>query len=201
MEITKLLTFNYQKCSSQYEIDNYIRVLRKNLLDLKLQNDFLLKEESYIPIKVHREYYFDEEEMFETDLKDKDADYKAITITFDQKKFPQLIITPLSEQIKYIEKVISNLLYEQHITAIYGSFERQKNGYIHGHFIVPYYGNHHNLQTHINTYFTDRTKGDKQYAVLIKPVDNLSVWFKYMNKKETFKKFLEYNLKINSLNI
>ena len=198
-DLAKLINKNYQKFTSQYEVDDYIRSLRRELVTLKLQNDFLLKEESYIPIKVERNYPFKNEELLVKDIEEPNRDFIAITITFDQKKFPQLIITPLHQQIKYIEKVISTIIYEQHITAVYGSFERQKNGYIHAHLIAPYYGDHNNLEKQLSTYFTNRT-GEQQHAVLIKPVTDLNKWLIYINKKEDFKEFIEYNLKIKSLN-
>ena len=192
--LIKLLNTNYHKYQAQYEVDDYIRQLREAVKTLKLQNDYLSKKESYIPLTVPRNYIFNNEFMDETELENPTDNFIAITITFDQKKFPQLIITPLSEQINYIKKVLSIFIYDESFTSIYGSFERQKNGYIHAHLIMPYYGNILNLHDKLSPYFTNRSKSNKQYAVLIKPVDNLQKWFEYINKTETFKEFIEYNL-------
>jgi hypothetical protein len=203
--IIQLVNKNYSKMTSMYEIEDYIRQLRKTVLDLKLKNNFLLKNEQYLPIKCERNYPFDESIMELEELEEPDRDFIAINITYDQKKFPQLIITPLEEQKKYIKKVFSNLLYEERITAVYGCFEKQKNGVIHGHYIVPYYGDHSELEEYINSYFTNRKFGDKQYAVLIKKVTTKIDWFTYMNKDEPSPPysvrrkengdFIEYNLR------
>lgn len=211
VDIPKLVNKNYQKFTSQYEVDDYIRSLRRALIDLKLQNDFLLKTEQYIPISCERNYPFDEDKMTVDQLDEPNRDYIAINVTFDHKKFPQLIITPLEEQKKYIKKVFSNLLYDNHITAVYGCFEKQKNGTIHGHFIAPHYGNFDNLEEHINTYFTNRTKQQQRYAVLIKPVTDKGNWFVYMNKDEPAPPycvrrkergdFIEWNLRKKTLDL
>lgn len=199
-EFSKLVNKNYQKYTSQYEVDEYIRQLRRSLIDLKLKNDFLLKEELYIPIKVERNYPYNNDQITIDQIQEPNRNFIAITITYDHKKFPQLFITPISEQIKYIEKVFSVLLYDNDITAVYGSFERQKNGFIHGHFITPYYGNYKHLENYISTYFTNGHNG-KQHAVLIKPVDDINKWLQYINKKEDFKDYLEYNIKIKTLDL
>lgn len=207
MELVKLLNKNYGKFTSQYQVDEYIRLLRSSIKQLKLQNDFLMKEEQYIPITVPVNYPYNNDIMFDNEIEDLDKDFIAVTITFDQKKFPQLIITPLNEQIKYIEKVFSILIYDKHITGLYGAFERQKNGYIHGHFIMPHYGDHNNLLETITPYFTNRTI-KQQHAVLIKKIrkcefvtHNIPKWFQYMNKVETFKEYIEYNLRKKTLEL
>lgn len=195
-EMNKLLILNYSKLTNQFEVDQYIRDLRNALKKKIMQNDFLLKKESYIPIKCNYEFPFKEEIMEYSMIKDIDRDFIAITLTFDQKMHPQLIITPQYDQIKYIKKVISNLIYENHITAVYGCFEKHKSGYIHSHLLVPHYGSHNDLQDKILPYFTNRKK---QHAVLIKHVDDLKKWIDYINKESD--DFIEWNLRKNTLEI
>jgi len=209
--VSNLVKINYQKYSSQYEVDDYIRKLREIVVRLKIQNDFLLKEESYLPLKLdHQKIAFNSGKKCHTDLEEVSIQYKAITITFDHKKFPQLIITPINHQQEYIEKVISQCIHDEIFNGVYGCFELQKNGVVHGHFIVPYYANELILYEKLVPYFTDRI--GKQYAVLIKNVDNVEKWFEYMNKDEPVPpysvrpkdkyQFIEYNIcKRNTLDL
>ena len=196
--ISKIVNISYSKFSNQYELDDYIRKLRNMVIKLKLQNDFLLKEESYLPLKVENMVSFNTDKKYHTDLAEVNIQYKAITITFDHKKFPQLIITPKNHQQNYIEKVISICIREELFTGVYGCFELQGNGTIHGHFIIPYYGDEKLLYEKLIPYFTDRKQ--KQYAIVIKTVDDIVGWFTYMHKES--KDFIEYNLmKKNSLDL
>jgi len=136
--------------------------------------------------------------MYVTDIELPDRDYIAITLTFDQQKHHQLILTPTYEQKKYIEKVISNLLYEQLISAVYGCFEKHKSGFIHSHLLVPHYGDYNNIYNKLIPYFTNR-EFKKQHAVLIKPVKDLTKWVNYINKESS--DFIEWNLKKNTIEI
>lgn len=202
-QLAKLINKNYQKLTSQYEVDDYIRQLRFAVKELKLQNDFLLETQSYLPIKQPiNNYSFNDQQVNYEDIQDPEVDYYAITLTFDSKKFPQLIITPDIEQIKYIKKVISTILYERLFTRVYGSFEKHKSGIIHFHGVIPLYkslDNKINLDLLLKPYFTDSEHN--KHAVLTKPVDDLQLWIKYINKPETYKIFLEWNFKKNTLEI
>lgn len=196
-EIQKLLKKDLNKINPS-ELQEYVFKLKKSLYFKTLQNDYLLKNESYINIECPVYYPFNREEMYLTDIELPNRDYIAITLTFDQQKHPQLILTPTYEQKKYIEKVISNLLYEQLISAVYGCFEKHKSGYIHSHLIVPHYGDYNNLLSTIVPYFTNREL-KKQHAVLIKPVTDLNKWLTYINKESL--DFIEWNLKKNTIEI
>lgn len=188
-----LLKMDTSKIVWSGDLDRYLRLIRQALKEKIIQNDFLLKTESYIPLDCTMVYPFTREIMTVNDIEVPNRDFIAITITFDQQKHPQLIITPQYDQKKYIEKVISNLLYDKHITAVYGSFEKHKSGFIHTHLIVPHYGDYNNLLQTITNYFTNRKK---QHAVLIKKVDNLEKWLNYINKESD--DFYEFNLRKNN---
>jgi len=193
-----LLKKDVSKIQFSGDLDKYLRLIRQALKEKIIQNDFLLKKESYIPLECPVYYPFNREPIEVTDIELPNRDWLAITITFDQQKHPQLIITPSFEQKKYIEKVISNLLYEQHITAVYGSFEKHKSGYIHSHLIIPHYGSTINLLETITSYFTNRTI-EKQHAVLIKDVTDISKWIGYINKES--QDYFEFNLRKNTIEI
>lgn len=195
--IRKVLNKDYSKMDS-LKLESHIRALKKYLYFKTLQNDFLLKKESYLPIECPVNYPYNREKMLITDIELPNRDWLAITITFDQQKHPQLILTPTYEQKKYIEKVISTILYEQHITAVYGSFERHKSGYIHSHIIIPHYGAYHNLYNKLVPYFTNRPI-PKQHAILIKPVTDLDKWLNYINKESL--DFIEFNVRKNTIEI
>lgn len=179
-------------------LDKYIRLLRRSLKEKIIQNDFLLKKESYIPLEVPVNYPFDTQRLEIDDIEVTNRDFIAITVTFDQQKHPQLIITPAYDQKKYIKKVFSSLIYEQHITAVYGCFEAHKSGFIHAHLIVPHYGDYNDLHNKLTGYFTNRTN-TKQHAVLIKPVNDLKKWINYINKEST--DFIEWNIRKKSLDL
>lgn len=197
--ISKVVSIDYSAFSNQSEIDQYIRKLRQTVIKLKLQNDFLLKEESYLPLKVENMVAFNSQKMYHTDLQEVNIQYKALTITYDHKKFPQLIITPRNHQQNYIEKVLSICIRDELFTGVYGCFELQGNGTVHGHFIIPYYANENQLYEKLVPYFTDKVH-PKQYAIKIKDVDDIAGWFTYMHKES--KDYIEYNLmKKNSLDL
>jgi len=196
-EISKLLKKDFSKMTA-LELQNYVFKLKNAVYSLKLRNDFLLKTESYINIECPVNYPFNREQMNVTDIELPNRDWIAITLTFDHQKHPQLILTPSYEQKKYIEKVISNLLYEQHITAVYGSFEKHKSGYIHSHILIPHYGPHNNLLEILVPYFTNRPI-PKQHAVLIKSVTDISKWISYLNKES--QDYYEFNLRKNTIEI
>jgi len=196
-QIQKLLKKDLNKIN-QLNLQEYVFKLKNALYFKTLQNDLLLKNESYINIECPVYYPFNREQMYVTDIELPDRDYIAITLTFDQQKHHQLILTPTYEQKKYIEKVISNLLYEQLISAVYGCFEKHKSGFIHSHLLVPHYGDYNNIYNKLIPYFTNR-EFKKQHAVLIKPVKDLTKWVNYINKESS--DFIEWNLKKNTIEI
>jgi len=197
--LVKLLTKNYNNCTAQHEIDEYIRDLRKACIDLKLKNDFLLEKRSYLPIVCLQTYCFNDNKLNISDFETiSSLNCVAITLTFDPKKFPQLIITPQYDQILYIQKVISNYLYGKMFNQIYGSFELQQNGNVHFHGIAPYYDEPRVLQSCLAAEFTNRNPL-KQNAVLVKPVNDLEGWLTYINKESN--DYLEYGIKKKCLEI
>lgn len=195
-KLIKLLSEEYQNLQ-QYEIDDYIRKLRKTIISLRLKNEFLEKKETYLP-NVLKEFdstqkylYFTQDEIEKEELLEKNVQYAALTITYDINFFPQLIITPLWEQENYIKRVLMKFIQENHFQSIYGSYELQQNGRIHFHGIIPYYAATAELQDQIATYFTSR-QGKSQKAVLVKPVNDIQGWLNYINKKDSYKKIINY---------
>lgn len=196
-KIIQLLSFDYhQDNTQQYTIDDYIRKLRKTIVSLKLQNDFLEQKNNYLPkvLKNDNEILnFTRHEIESADYLQENINYVAITITYDINYFPQLLITPLWEQENYIKRILSKFLKEKNINSVYGSYELQQNGRIHFHGIIPYYGDLLELEKEMAIYFTNHT-GKRQKAVLIKQIDDIQGWLNYINKKDSYKKFIEYQM-------
>jgi len=195
-KVLKLLTHDYQNHIHHYETDDYIRKLRKMITNLALRNDFLEQKNNYLPkvLKNDNEILnFSHKEIETVDQLEKNNNYGALTITYDPNYFPQLLITPLWEQENYIKRVLSKFINENRFKSVYGSYELQQNGRIHFHGIIPIY-DYNKLDEEIANYFTSYT-GTKQKAVKIKPVDDVQGWLDYINKKDKYKKILEYQLR------
>lgn len=196
--IIRLLNVDYSKFSHQNDVDDYIRKLRKTVTTLKIQNDYLNKTESYLPkvLKKDSDMVNFTRSVIESCSQLPNVAYIALTITYDPRFFPQLIITPLWEQENYIKRVLANIINKEIIKSIYGSFELQVNGRIHFHGLIPFYGTSEivKLEDELSGYFTDVKKNQK--AILIKPVDDIPKWLNYINKKEHYKTHLCYNFDI-----
>lgn len=199
VSIISLLSLDYSKFSQQFEVDDYIRRLRDMVTQLKIKNDFLLEKKTYLPmvIKKDSDMVNFTRSVIESCSQVEQVAYIAVTITYDPRFFPQLIITPLWEQENYIKRVLAHQINNNRITSIYGCFELQKNGRIHFHGIIPVYGSEKiaKLEDELSAYFTS---GTHQKAIKIKPVDNIQKWLDYINKKEEYKTYLEYNMKVNN---
>lgn len=196
-KLLNLLTYEYQNFQ-QCEVDDYIRKLRKMVTNLALRNDFLEQNNSYLPkvLKNDNEILnFTRNEIESVDQLDENIQYAALTITYDINYFPQLIITPLWEQENYIKRILTKFLKEKNIKSLYGSYELQQNGRIHFHGMIPYYANLEELENEMACHFTSHT-GKRQKAVLIKWVDDIQGWLNYINKKDKYKKLIEYQMVI-----
>ena len=195
-QIISLVKKDYQHdLSLQYQVDGYIRELRKIIVQQQNQLDFLLKTESYMPYIETLNIPFDDIQVELSDISHLTTDFLALTLTLDPSKFPQLMFTPYYDQIKYFKKIFSKLIIDEHISGVYGSFEKHASGNIHCHCIIPIYATQDNinqLTDFIRPYLTNRT--NNKHAILIKPVTDASGWFKYINKQTDFKEFMEYNI-------
>lgn len=160
--------------NTQENVSMYIRELRSTLRDLLLENTILRKEATlpdlnqkcnfnYNPLPPNHFY-------FQKEL----DDYLFLTITYDPRKFPQLIVSNSEDQKRYIEQVIALAITNQVITLFYGVYELQKNGNIHVHIILNKYSSEENIETiksFFTPYFTDRK--NNTYAIDCKAVTNI----------------------------
>lgn len=107
-----------------------------------------------------------------------EREYIFYTLTFDPDKFG--VNNQPEDEKNYLLFLITQLISQQMISSIYGSFEYQKNGAIHAHFISKFedYGLIHN---HFKRGLTNRPRNNK--AVLIKPVNGLEKLWRYINKE------------------
>lgn len=159
----------------------YIRSLRTHLKDLLLENTIYCQEATLPDIgDINPNFKYsplDPDHWWFTYANDdcERFDYLFITLTFDPRKFPQLICTSKEEQKKYIEKVITKAIEQNIIKTFYGVYELQANGNIHYHFITSLYDTMENtkaIKQWFTQWFTDRK--DNKYAVDIKRVTNMA---------------------------
>lgn len=203
--IARLLSKDYSKFSTQFELDNYIRQLRKELQTQYIRNQVLLEETDYIKELSDQSILVQEtDKLYHTDIISQLGTPYEITATIDPNRFKTISIIPDYIQIKYFKKIFSKLIIDDIIPNLYGAFEKQKNGNIHFHGITYIYNNNEqsiNIEKHITSYLTN-----KQYRpnarfknTQCKPVKNVVNWFTYMNKES--ETFIEYNLKEKSLDL
>lgn len=155
-------------------LSQYIKDLRISLKDLIIENQ-LITQKGLLPKIGHisklfkhnqidpKHYFFDK----------GNDDYLFVTITFDPKKYPQLIVTPDYQQKEYIEQILTKATANDVIASFYGVYEKQKNGNIHFHFIVQKYSsieNQNEIKDFFTPYFTDRRS---KYAIDVRPVNNM----------------------------
>lgn len=215
--VASLLSKDYSKLNG-FELEDYIRLLKKQLRKATLQNAYLLNEEQKMYIKELKDIQsipFNNEQL-ELEHVDVSGDAFAITATIDPSKFPQLILTPQHEQIKYFKKIFSKLIIDNEIPNLYGSFEAHQNGNIHFHGIVYMYFTYeakYRLEELISSHLTNRKyfriaksydcrkqpDPDKGKNTIAKPVTDFEGWFIYMNKKPL--DFIEWKLKKNTLDL
>lgn len=207
-QVSTLLQLNYSKYQTQSEVDDYIRQLRSALRDATLKNAFLLEEEQKMYIKDLHDipnYPFDNRIMTPEDMMPQEATAFEITATIDPKRFPQLIITPIHEQIKYFKRIFSKLFIDNELSNIYGSFETQKNGNIHFHGITYIYNNtttSNRIEEHISSYLTNAkyNTNSKFKNTQVKPLRLATLhWFIYINKSPL--DHIEYNLRKKTLDL
>lgn len=215
--VASLLSKDYSKLSG-FELDDYIRLLKRELRKATLQNAYLLEEEQKMYIKELSDITslpFNNEQLEFSNV-DVSGDAFAITATIDPSKFPQLMLVPQHEQIKYFKKIFSKLIIDGEITNLYGSFEAHQNGNIHFHGIIYMYFTYeakYRLEELISSYLTNRKyfriaksydcrkqpDPDKGKNTIAKLVTDFPGWFIYMNKKPL--DFIEWKIKKNSLDL
>lgn len=166
--------------NAQENISLYIRQLRTCLQTVLMENIIYRQEATlpdigdinpffkYSPIEDHWWFSFGD--------KDSEAQpFLFITLTFDPRKFPQLIVCPHEEQKKYIEQVLTKSIEENIIKHFYGVYELQANGNIHFHFITSLYDTKENekqIKQWFSKWFTDRK--ENKYSVDVKRVHDLN---------------------------
>lgn len=203
--IARLLSKDYSKFSTQFELDNYIRQLRKELQTQYIRNQVLLEETDYIKELSDQSILVQEtDKLYHTDIISQLGTPYEITATIDPNRFKTISIIPDYIQIKYFKKIFSKLIIDDIIPNLYGAFEKQKNGNIHFHGITYIYNNNEqsiNIEKHITSYLTNKPyKPNARFKnTQCKPVKNIVNWFTYMNKES--ETFIEYNLKEKSLDL
>lgn len=172
-----LLTLLERDPNKEENLSMYIRELRSGFRELLLQNT-IYRQEATLPHICKISPYFrynpvsDSHWFFQfCDSEDERHDYLFITLTFDPRKFPQLIVCPEEEQKQYIEQVLTIAHDTQKIGLFYGVYELQGNGNIHYHMITSLYDSKENkdsIKSFFTPFFTDRL--ENKYAVDVKQV-------------------------------
>lgn len=203
--IARLLSKDYSKFSTQFELDDYIRQLRTALRTQFIQNQVLLEETDYIKdLKDQSIITSDTDKLFQMDIEEPIGTPFEITATIDPNRFKTISIIPDYCQIKYFKKIFSKLIIDNELPNLYGAFEKQKNGNIHFHGITYIYNNDEqsiNLEKLISSYLTDKPyRPNARFKnTQCKPIKDITKWFAYMNKESD--QFIEYNLKKKSLDL
>lgn len=175
VNLAKSLALLNRNPNDETNISSYIRELRSSLADLLMENS-ILRDEASLPFisKISKSFRYNplppNHYYFQKGL----DDYLFLTITFDPRKFPQLIITSQEEQKQYIEQVLTKANQQEIITLFYGVYELQKNGNIHIHIILNKYNSKENIET-IKSFFTPffTARKDNKYCIDVKPVTNM----------------------------
>lgn len=114
----------------------------------------------------------------------EEREYVFITLTFDPEKFGQN--NDPEDEKKYLLFLISKLVRSDNLSQVYGSFEYQKNGSIHCHFISKF-SDYGYIKQQFKKGLTNRPRNDK--AVDIKPVKGLKKLWDYINKEPNGKEW------------
>lgn len=203
--VVSLLSKDYSKMQS-FELEEYIRTLKHHLRKATIQNAYLLDVEQKMYIKELSDVSILPFNNMVTELEDVDisGDSYAITATIDPKKFPQLILVPQHEQIKYFKRIFSKLIIDGELSNLYGSFETHQNGVIHFHGITYIYNTYETkcrLEQLISSYLTNTkyNPNSRFKNTLLKSVDDTTKWFIYMNKNPVDN--IEWKLRKNTLDL
>lgn len=142
------------------------------------------KYKSLIEKNFHR-YAFPAKEF----PKIQENDYIFITLTFDPERFGSN--NDSEDEKQYLLYIITKLVESNNLFDIYGSFEYQRNGSIHCHFISKF-SDYSYIKKQLTRDLTNRPRNDK--AVDIRPVKGLQKLWNYINKEPNGKEwFVTYN--------
>jgi len=172
--------------NSHHGLSQYLKDLR-TVLRSTVEELMIRREQPIFPILPVKLYNFNyhKEETTHWFFDKDENDYLFITITFDPRKFPQIVVATHIQQQKYIEQAIASSIEEEVIRLFYGVLEEQKNGNLHFHFVVQKYNCKDNINQLIEFFkplFTD-VKTNK-YCIDVKPVTDLKNLFEdYLKKK------------------
>jgi len=171
--------------NSHHGLSTYIKDLRTVLRD-SIEELMIRREESIFPSIYPHPFYFNYHQLppshwfFDKEL----IDYLFITITFDPRKFPQIIVATHQQQKQYIEESLALAINQAKITNFYGIYEAQKNGNIHFHFIINKYNcelNKHELKQFFRPLFTNYD--NNKYCIDVRPVTDIKKLFEdYLSK-------------------
>lgn len=189
----------------RYQIADLKQIIHKHLMESKIGvslNDITklqyryndLKEcYDYIMAEVNEEFKLKKEEQQLVDKTfqrisyppEKQPDYDNeylrtlifITLTFDPEKFSPN--NDSEDERNYLLHLIAQLVESKNLYQIYGSFEYQKNGSVHCHFISRF-SDYGLIYKTLKRGLTNRPRNDK--AVDIKPVHSLEKLWNYINK-------------------
>lgn len=182
-----------------YDLSRYIRTLRREIIDLKIQNDLLLKTTNYFDLSVFQHSMLPFKNTIiplGTILEDHiqpNTDYLAITMTFDPHKFKTIQLIPNNYQEEYYLKILSDLICNGELSEVYGCFEKHKNGVSHCHLITTGYNTTdkiRKLESIIRPYLSNNERN--KHAVVVKPVNEIDNWCLYINKGLDLSNYFHY---------
>lgn len=205
--IASLLNTDHSQYDQTFQLESYIRELKRTLRVVHLRNLYLTNEEGRIYFKNLQQQTIlvsPSDPLFISDIAPKQGTFHEITMTIDPKTYPQLIITPIDEQIRYFKKIISKVIQTDLIDDIYGCFELQKNGNIHFHGLTTIYDNKEQsliLESYMHQFLTNRPYKRESYfkTVQCKPIRDLNNWLTYMRKSPI--EFIQHNFVKNTLDL
>lgn len=113
-----------------------------------------------------------------------EREFIFITLTFDPEKFGQN--NQPEDEKSYLLSVISKLVKTNNLQEIYGSFEYQKNGAIHCHFISKF-SDYSYIKKQLKVAMTNRPRNEK--AIDIKSVKGITKLWNYINKDPSEKEW------------
>lgn len=157
-ELTEVVNFLCGDSSRQLQ-------LKKHEILLVDKTFIRLSELALLPIIEEREYVF-------------------ITLTFDPEKFGQN--NDSEDEKKYLLHLIAQLIKTGNLSEVYGSFEYQRNGSVHCHFISKF-SDYGYIKQHFKKGLTNRPRNEK--AVDIKPVKGIQKLWDYINKEPNGKEW------------
>lgn len=210
--VSRILKYDYSKVSDTYELEQYIRILKKTVKEQQIALTHLLEKET--PLKHPKLKNMTEIHTYEIPDKNtiieyynnlqKDKTY-FITLNYDPQLYPAAYLSTETHLVSFYKKIIQ-VAYSEKAFEYIAAIEVGSLGKYHLHMIANHYDIDSFIQT-IKPILSNRTKKNKKSkayydtpSINIKYIDDFSGCLDYL-LKDDFITFTSTLFDINSLSI